>query len=327
MLSAIRWPIALLLLIAAVPAWAEEEASPARTRNFTFQYGATLKELPAGETVRVWLPVPPTKDHQRVELTDSDLPAEATVGTEEKYGNTMLYFEAQARDDGTLPFKVTYRVSRDEVRAIDGEPSVAELPSEQREFYLQADALVPIDGRPLELIAELDLADEPLARARQLYDRVNDHMRYSKEGTGWGQGDVVWACDSRYGNCTDFHSLFISLARAEGLPARFEMGFPLPPERGQGKVAGYHCWAFFHLDERGWVPVDISEADKHPELTDYYFGNLTEDRLTFSSGRDLTLVPAQAGKPLNFFIYPYAEVAGEPLPKTSIELDFSYEDR
>src|SRR5439155_15548256 len=29
------------------------------------------------------------------------------------------------------------------------------------------------------------------------------------------------------GNCTDFHTLFIALARASGIPARWNMGFPL----------------------------------------------------------------------------------------------------
>ena len=59
-------------------------------------------------------------------------------------------------------------------------------------------------------------------------------MKYSKEGKGWGQGDSVWACDSKFGNCTDFHSLFISLARGNKIPAKFEMGFPIPPKRGEG---------------------------------------------------------------------------------------------
>lgn len=333
MFAAARFPLALLLLLAVLPALAEDEASSPsarqpRTRNFQFHYGAMLKDLPAGETVRVWLPVPPTNDDQRVELVGGQLPTEFSIDAEEKYGNAMLYFEATTNDEGRLPFRATYRVARSEVRGIDGDSTGApELASEEREQYLAPDSLVPIAGRPLELIAGLDLSENSLERARQLYDRVNDHMRYGKEGTGWGQGDVIWACDSRYGNCTDFHSLFISLARAEGFPARFEIGFPLPPERGRGTIAGYHCWAFFHLDDRGWVPVDISEADKHPELTDYYFGNLTEDRLTFSSGRDLTLAPPQAGGPLNFFIYPYAEVDGRPVAKANIELDFSFEDR
>jgi transglutaminase-like putative cysteine protease len=192
--------------------------------------------------------------------------------------------------------------------------------------FLQANNRVPIEGRPLELLKDLQLAGDPRHRARQLYDRVGEHMKYKKQGTGWGHGDAVWACESGYGNCTDFHSLFISLARGSGLPAQFEIGFPLPPERGAGEIEGYHCWAYFYSDEGVWVPVDISEADKHPELHDYYFGNLTENRVAFSRGRDLELAPRQDGPPLNFFVYPYVEVDGEPLPADELSLRFRYED-
>ena len=127
-----------------------------------------------------------------------------------------------------------------------------------------------------------------MAKAKELYDIVNGMMRYAKEGTEWGRGDVNWVCDSRFGNCTDFHSLFIALARSQKIPAKFEIGFGMPEKRGAGEVAGYHCWAKFKPEGKGWVPVDISEANKNPKLKDYYFGNLTEDRVTFTTGRDLT---------------------------------------
>ena len=82
----------------------------------------------------------------------------------------------------------------------------------------------------------------------------------------------------------------------------------------------------FHTNEKGWVPVDISEADKHPQLKEYYFGNLTENRVTFITGRDIELVPKQDGNPLNFFVYPYVEVDGKPWPKESVKLSFAYAD-
>src|SRR5262249_48242748 len=135
-----------------------------------------------------------------------------------------------------------------------------------------------------------------------------------------------WACDSKYGNCSDFHSLFISLARSQKLPAKFEIGFGLPQKRGKGEVAGYHCWAFFRPEGKSWVPVDISEANKNPRLRDYYFGNLTEDRVTSSVGRDIDLVPRQAAGPLNFFIYPHVEVDGKVVGQGKIDWKFSFED-
>src|SRR5437763_451579 len=81
---------------------------------------------------------------------------------------------------------------------------------------------------PLELLKGKELPADPMGKAKVIYDVVNAHMRYSKEGKGWGRGDAVWACDSKYGNCSDFHSLFLSLARSQGVPAKFEIGFPLP---------------------------------------------------------------------------------------------------
>jgi hypothetical protein len=74
------------------------------------------------------------------------------------------------------------------------------------------------------------------------------------------------------------------------------------------------------------VAVDISEANKDPKMKDYYFGNLTADRITMTVGRDIDLVPQQKGKALNYFIFPYAEVEGKPVPAEKITRKNSYED-
>jgi len=61
-------------------------------------------------------------------------------------------------------------------------------------------------------------------------------------------------------------------------------------------------------------------------MKDYYFGNLTENRVAFSVGRDIELVPRQNGKPLNYFVYPYVEVDGRVWPRDRIKLSLSYSD-
>ena len=161
-------------------------------------------------------------------------------------------------------------------------------------------------------VSASDLSGNTLEKARTLYNGVDNHMKYNKPADikGWGKGDALWACDSRFGNCTDFHSLFISSARNLNIPSRFEIGFPISTGATEGAVGGYHCWAKFAADDK-WVPVDISEADKFQELKDYYFGNLTADRVTFSTGRDLKLVPENEAGPVNFLVYPYAEIDGK----------------
>ncbi|MER3415364.1 MAG: transglutaminase [Gemmataceae bacterium] len=306
----------------------EREPTPAKSRSFLFTYQARITDVEPGKKVRVWIPLAATNEDQAVAIEKMELPARGHVAQEPKYGNRLVFFETPMPARGELNMSIVYRVKRLEVRADLRSPRPT---PEEVALFLKPDTRVPVGGKTLKLVEGRSLPrDNPLALARTLYDVVNDHMRYSKEGTGWGQGDAEWACDSRYGNCSDFHSLFISLARAHHIPAKFEIGFPLPPKRGQGEIPGYHCWAKFHVAGRGWIPVDISEANKvkntDPAMVEYYFGNLTEDRVTFSVGRDLMLVPRQDGPPVNFFIYPYAEVDGKPLPSVKIHKKFLYED-
>ena len=84
------------------------------------------------------------------------------------------------------------------------------------------------------------------------------------------------------------------------------------------------CWAQFYVYGIGWVPVDASEAWKNPKLTDYFFGAHDVHRVLFTRGRDIRLNPAQQGEPLNYFIYPYAEMDGKLFK--GIETKFRFRD-
>jgi transglutaminase-like putative cysteine protease len=198
------------------------------------------------------------------------------------------------------------------------------LTNKERQEELQPDALVPITGLPADIAVKVtEGKTQPLDKARAIYDYVFTTMKYDKTGTGWGHGDVLYACDAKKGNCTDFHSLFIAMARSQGIPARFEIGFPLPPDKHSAEIAGYHCWSDFYIEGKGWIPVDISEAWKHPEKRDYFFGSHDVNRVQFSMGRDLRLNPSQAGKPLNYFVYPYVEVDGQEYSNVSLAFSFA----
>jgi transglutaminase-like putative cysteine protease len=191
--------------------------------------------------------------------------------------------------------------------------------------YLQPDKLVPLNGVIADLAKQQTAgAITPLEKARKIYDYVVSTMHYDKSGDGWGRGDAVWACDSKRGNCTDFHSLFIGMMRSSGIPARFEIGFPLPETASQGDIPGYHCWSEFYIQGMGWIPVDASEASKNPSKKDYFFGALDVNRVLFTYGRDIRLSSDQKGDPLNYFIYPYAEADGHPV--TNLQKTFSFRD-
>jgi transglutaminase-like putative cysteine protease len=311
----------LLSLIFAVNTFAQD------SRHFTFHYAFTVKNLPPGKTVRIWFPEAHTDAYQEVrsEKLKADLPLQTKY--ESRYRNRILYAETSSPKP-ELHFSVDYEVVRHERIALGPSAQFTSLPisPKDQKLALQPDALVPITGLPAELAGKVTAGKtDPLEKARAIYDYVFSTMRYDKTGTGWGRGDVLYACDAKKGNCTDFHSLFIAMARSQGIPARFEIGFPLPSDKHSAEIAGYHCWSDFYIDGKGWIPVDISEAWKHPEKRDYFFGSHDVNRVQFSRGRDLHLNPAQAGKPLNYFIYPYVEVDGQEF--SNVDVDFAFADK
>jgi transglutaminase-like putative cysteine protease len=296
------------------------------SRHFTFHYSFTVKNVAADKPVRVWIPIAQTDAFQEVKVISAkgDLPLKKT--RESKYGNETYFAESGKSTEPELHFNVEYDVVRHERVALNTAAHVTNtsLAKKERQEDLAPDALVPVTGLPADLAVRVTQGKtDPIDKARAIYDYVFTTMKYDKSGTGWGHGDVLYACDAKKGNCTDFHSLFIAMARSQGIPARFEIGFPLPSDKHSAEIAGYHCWSDFYVDGKGWIPVDISEAWKHPEKRDYFFGSHDVNRVQFSMGRDLRLSPAQGGKPLNYLVYPYVEVGGQEYPNVSVAFSFA----
>jgi len=113
------------------------------------------------------------------------------------------------------------------------------------------------------------------------------------------------------------------MARASGVPARFVMGFPVPEGVTEGEILGYHCWAEFYVDGMGWLPVDASEASKHPGKWNDLFGGLDPHRVQFTIGRDIRIPSMGQAEPLNYFIYPYVLIDGQPHGEVERHVRFS----
>lgn len=306
----------ILFGAAAGALWTAFAAGPSPLsveRTFRFTYEASVTPPEGAKKVRLWLPVPQSDAHQTIADLRIQGSVPHTAGKDPVYGNEIAFLEASAPFSGPLTATMTFTATR---RENAGGPKEG-LSAQERALFLKGDALAPLDDPEMLAMREkaVGKATAPGEVARKAYDQVLAHMTYDKSGTGWGRGDLHHACGVGKGNCTDFHALFIGMLRASKIPARFEIGFSLPAERGEGEVKGYHCWALYHDPARGWVPVDASEADKDPALADYYFGRHSTNRLKLTTGRDLVLAPKQDGPPLNYFVHPYAEADGRPLDK------------
>lgn len=299
--------LAVLLLGAFAVGAANEPGIVTGSDEYEFVYKVKLPEI-KGEA-RLWIPLARTDAFQIVKETLT-IPIKWEKVQDRDYGNDICVLRPQAEDSGKT-IELRYRVVRKEKGAYSAN-------GEDPARFLRPERLVPVN-ETFKTLAETATAGKhgEMERARALYDSVLARMRYDKSGTGWGKGDAVYACDAKTGNCSDFHSYFIALARSIGIPARFAIGATIPADKNEGAIEGYHCWAEFFADGR-WVPVDISEAWKNPKLADYYFGHNPANRFELARGRDLIVDPAPATGPINFLVYPLLELDGKGVkPETT----------
>jgi transglutaminase-like putative cysteine protease len=279
--------------------------------EFDFLYMVTLPEIT--ESARMWLPLPTSDAFQTVEVRSMEIPGKRQILKDKKYGNQILLVDLD-QEDSRKNVELLFHVRRIEKDAYAEPLSVPEE-------YLNPNRLVPLN-EDFKSIAEKVVKGKngDLVRARALYDYVIDNMQYIRNGEGWGQGDAVYACNVKTGNCTDFHSYFIALSRSISIPARFAIGAAIPSSRDEGGIHSYHCGAEFYAEGKWW-PVDISEADKYSNLSSYYFGRHPANRIELSRGRDLVVEPGPVAGPINFLAHPVLEIGGK---SAEVKVQFSF---
>ncbi len=346
----------ILLIIIILAACATKYSSPLKTgntRSFQFTYSVDV-ESTGGEKLELWIPIPKSNEVQTISnFTLNTNGLQHSIEVEEIHGNKYLYINDENGITKATNILMTFEVLRCEhqnMRYNNVDPRI----------YLGAYRTVPIGGVFEKIISDNNLSKNNI---RDIYDYIIEGMHYGKpksvydiyyndpwlspdekygmkqvgrdnvvnlyqkskkEGSNYtfGNGNAIYACDIGVGNCTDYHSYFMSLDRTMGIPARFHMGFLIPSGRG-GKVGGYHCWADYHVEGKGWYPVDISEADKNPDKKDYYFGTIDFDRVEMMLGRDFILKGYES-EIANLFIYPLMEVNDKK--SSAFSKSFSYKN-
>jgi transglutaminase-like putative cysteine protease len=343
----LRSPLAAVVACAlCLPARASE--APLRQASFHVRNAFTVTVPKGAQSVRVWFAVP-QQDAQSA-VTHLEVTADGPVRYEtDSQGNRVGYVEVRAPAKETLEIREEFDLTRTEARSHPDPAVTRALRDKERAAlsrYLTPTTNVVVNERIKQLSASIVGTEQnPVLVARRLYDWTIKNVDYWVKDPDHLKASPVGSTDycllNKTGNCTDFHSLFASLAMAAGLPVRMVYGSLLKPTLNGVKVDGsYHCWIQFYAPRLGWVPLDASLANiygkefplteankKLVELTtatgykgldaskvEYYFGSLDERRVVWSSGRDLMMEPPQEDGPVNALAKAHVEVDGKVFP-------------
>ena len=308
----------------------------AKERRATVTIDVKLNVPPGAHTVRLWMPYPMSDAGQDiVDVAVSGNFAASGVYREAGFGNAVLY--AEWKDANVRPIvSYTFTATRKEVVTKGFPAREFPVPRDELRRYLASTSLGGTGGPAMEYASKITRGKKStLDKARALYDWTVDNMYRDPDVKGCGLGEVDVLLRKLGGKCADIHSVFVTLARAAGIPAREVFGIRLPKGTEGDMTKAQHCWAEFYEPGYGWVvvdPADVRKAilerritvEEAGPLREYYFGAVDESRIAFGTGRDIVLNPRQAGGPLNYFMYPYAEADGKPLNEDLYGFNIGY---
>lgn len=312
----------------AFPGSSQTASAPAAmtSRTYDVKETVTLKAIPGdAKRVRLWVPIPDDGPAQKVlDYSVVEAPGVWSVSPQPDHGNRFLYVEAEPKGKDTITLTTSFTIRRDPVHVEVDPASAGKLTDVHRKIlaeYLDKDAPNMTVTPAIQKMADDACGAEAavLSQVTKLWTLVADTAdHYSKDPTKpkCGRGNAEDCLAHGGGCCTDLHSLFISLARARGIPSRMWFGYRLQAKNdGKDADPGYRCWVEYFVPNYGWIPTDIVVGDSGAqESRPPWITTLDERRIVTVEGRNFELSPKQNGPKVNNVTIGYAEIDGKPVP-------------
>ena len=267
---------------------------PKRMR-ITYTLTVNPDAVPAGETIRCWLPFPRTDVARQREV-------KLLANSESSYqlapsscAHSTLYMEKMAMEGEPTRFSETFELTSSaewhDLRPEDVQPYDTTT-TLYRTYTAERESHIRFTPRLRALAAQLTEGEtNPLLQARRLFRWVNDQFPWaSAREYSTIENIPEYVLDNGHGDCGQVTLLFLTLCRICGIPAHFQSGFMLHPD-----AWNLHDWGEIYFEGVGWVPVDqsfgIPTFARNEAETWFFLGGIDAWRMVVNSDYGQPLVP------------------------------------
>lgn len=257
--------------------------------------------VPAGETIRAWLPIPREYPFQTgFSILQTSSPIRHM--DDERSVIRSVYLEQKAAPGQPATFEINYEYTISGV-------SFDIKPDEVRSANTNDPALKPFLAEAPHIVFTSELRalskritgseTNPAVQAKKFYDWIAANIKYSYALEYSTIRNISDYCLTKgYGDCGQEALLFMALCRLNGIPARWQTGWNLFPN-----AKSIHDWCEIYLEPYGWMPVDPYKGiwamryavtltpEQKREARDFYFGGLDYYRMAANSDHNQTLTP------------------------------------
>jgi transglutaminase-like putative cysteine protease len=250
--------------------------------------------VPDGKTIRCWLPFPREGNARqtKVRLISTDPEPNQIAGNENL--QRTIYLEKKAVKDQPTFFRLEFEVESSaqyfDLKPEDIQPYNIESTVYKENTRERAPQIVFTPQ--IKLLATRILSGEtnPLAKVQKIYQWINDSVRWASALEYSIIPDIPgYVMNTRHGDCGMQTLLFMTLARSQGIPAKWQSGWMLHP----GNV-NLHDWCEVYFEGIGWVPVDQSfglQSSSDEKVRKFYSSGIDSYRLIVNDDYGRKLVP------------------------------------
>ncbi len=251
--------------------------------------------VPAGETVKVWIPYPRVIVGQQQDIVFlASEPPDHRIAPESALQRTV-YLEKPARAGEPTEFSIRYelsiaaqRVEIDPSKVVPtpDDPSLAPFLNEEPPHIVFSDAL--------RLYSAKILGDEtdPYRIVQKLFAAVDSIPWGGAREYSTIRNISDYALHADHADCGQQTLLLISLLRLNGIPARWQSGWVF--SEAYENYTNLHDWGQVFLAPYGWVPMDVTTGQldsTDPSLRWFYLGGLDAYRVAFNDATSTAFDP------------------------------------
>ncbi len=282
------------ILDAAAPG--HERGLASRKLKVTQSLSVHADAVPAGETVRVWIPYPRTIPGQQEHIHfRKSQPTTHRIAPESALQRTV-YLEKKARAGKSTEFSISYELTVSaQSHAIDADKVVATTITPELAPFVAERPPHIVFNEPLRLFSRQIVGDEknPWRIAQKLYAAVDQIPWAGAREYSTISNISDYALHAGHADCGQQTLLLMALLRLNGIPSRWQSGMVYSDGKEYWNL---HDWGQLHIAPYGWIPMDVTSGRLHsddPRIAGFYLGGLDAYRVTFNDDYGRDFVPAK----------------------------------
>jgi hypothetical protein len=262
----------------------------------TYRLTVNADAVPDGETVRCWLPFPREVHSRQGDVNLVKTIPDSHFMAPDTLGQRSVYLEQRASKGNPVVFEIQFNYRSmaqyfdlNKMNVLKYDTTSSDFKKYTTEQYPQ---IVFTNGIKQLSDSIVKGFPNPVEKVKKLYYWINDHIIW----TGALEYSIMpripeYVMANRRGDCGMQTLLFMTMARYQGIPVKWQSGWMMHP----GEV-NLHDWCEVYYEGVGWVPLDMSfnlQDSNNLREKEFYISGIDAYRMIVNDAIGSQLVPVK----------------------------------